>query len=253
MMKTIRSIIIIMTLFVGALAHGQSPTAKTIQDSLRVQFGKIEDYSVKVKVSVKLTGLRMPRKRIKLYYKAPDMVKIEANGFAIVPKIGLGGSPAKFLKMLETIEVTGIEDLDGQPHWVLMGAVIADSLQLPFVEGIQLPDLSMTLWVDTSRWVLSRVVTEMESQKVFTMNSFYGKVEGIYLPHRTVIELGLKGLDKWSMKGPLGGPLAHKKSFGNIAEEAGVEMDKNEFSGTIIMEFSKYKVNQGLKDEIFKE
>ncbi len=248
----VRGAVLIITLYAGAL-YAESPTAQAIQDSLISQFGKIEDYSVKVKVSIKMTGLRMSRKNIKLFYKAPDKVKVEADGFAIIPKIGLGGSPAQFLDMFGTIEVTGQEELDDKAHWVLTGSVIPDSLHLPFGQGDKLPEISMTIWVDAERWVISRVVTELDNQKVFTMENVYLEIEGVYLPDRTVIQMGFKGLEKWSIEDPMGGPLTDRKSFDKVAEEAGIDPHEKEFAGSIVMEFGKYKVNQGLKDKIFKK
>lgn len=249
----VRRAVLIITLYVGALMYAENPAVQAIQDSLIAQFGKIEDYSVKVIISVKMTGLRMPRKKIKLFYKAPDKVKVEADGFAIVPKMGLGGSPAQFLDMLGTIEVTGQEELDGQAHWVLTGSVIPDSLHLPFGQGDKLPEIYMTIWVNAERWVISRVVTELDNQKVFTMDNLYQAVEGIYLPSRTVIQMGFKGLERWSMRDPMGGPLADRKSLEQVADEVGVDPHEKEFAGSVVMEFGKYKVNQGLKDKIFEK
>jgi hypothetical protein len=55
------------------------------------------------------------------------------------------------------------------------------------------------------------------------------------------------------MRDPFGGPTEDRKDFNKAAKEAGIDPDKKEFAGPVIMEFSKYKVNQGLKDSIFDE
>ena len=44
-----------------------------------------------------------------------------------------------------------------------------------------------------------------------------------------------------------------RKGFETIAKNAGFDPDKDEFVGEIMMTFSKYKVNQGIKDIIFEE
>jgi len=95
-------------LMTGLLFAG-TPTVEAIQDSLITRFNRIEDYSVKIKISVKMTGLRIPQKKIKLYYKSPDKVKVVSKGFAIVPKTGLGGSPNQFLSMLKSVHLTSAE------------------------------------------------------------------------------------------------------------------------------------------------
>ena len=53
-----------LIILTGFLFAG-TPSVESIQDSLITRFNQIEDYTVKIKVSVKMTGLRMPRKKNK--------------------------------------------------------------------------------------------------------------------------------------------------------------------------------------------
>jgi hypothetical protein len=232
---------------------GGEPSVRTVRDSLVAQFLRIEDYSVRVKISVNMTGLRMPRKKIKLYFKSPDKIKVEADGFAIVPRTGLGGSPLHFLKMLSDLRVEGLDTLHSQPHWRLSGGVIPDSLQLPIESDREIPEIRMTLWVDTTHWIISRVETEMDSTKIFSMESQYKQFDGFYLPAKTEVKLGFKGLGKWAMRDPMSGPLVDEQDFNQVATEAGTKPKQREFAGTITMEFSKYKINRGLKDKLFED
>jgi len=64
-----------------------------LSDSLIQQFQRVQDYTVSVKISVKMPRFRMPKKKIKLTFKQPNKVKVEARGFAVVPKTGLALSP----------------------------------------------------------------------------------------------------------------------------------------------------------------
>lgn len=199
-----------------------------------------------------MTGLRMPRKRIKLFYKAPDKIKVEADGFAIVPKWGLGGSPAWFIDMLDTVFVSGQENIKGEAQWVLKGLVNPDSLKLPLGKGDDLPRILMTVWIAQENWVVTRIETEIDSQKVFSVETIHREIEGFYLPEKTTIVIGFKGIEGWSLRDPMGGPAAHRKNLMEAAQKGGEEPGKN-FNGTIIMEFYKYKLNKGLKDKIFEK
>lgn len=245
------SLIKFIVIYTGFLL-AEPPTTEAIQDSLITRFKRIEDYSVKIKVSVKMTGLRMPLKKIKLYYKSPNKIKVETKGFAVVPKTGLGGSPNKYLRMLQSIQVNGNETFNGRNHWHLWGTVIPDSLDLP-IDNDHIPEIKMHLWVDGDSWVISRVETLVDSQKVFQLISEYTAINGIYLPSKTTFSMGFKGMEKWSMRDPFGGPGADRHDYEKITEEAGVDPKKNEFAGTVTMIFSKYKVNQGIDDSIFEE
>ena len=55
------------------------------------------------------------------------------------------------------------------------------------------------------------------------------------------------------MREPFSGPMSDRKDFEKVAKESGIDPDKKEFAGTVVMEFSKYKVNQGLDDDLFKK
>ena len=70
-----------------------------------------------------------------------------------------------------------------------------------------------------------------------------------------MFKIGVKGISKWSIQNPmdLGGPGSDRKGFETIAKNAGFDPDKDEFVGEIMMTFSKYKVNQGIKDIIFEK
>jgi len=254
MMKIYRIIFgffLLVIIFTSRL-FAETPTVEAIQDSLITRFKRIEDYSVNIKISVKMTGLRMPRKKIKLYYKAPNKVKIKSRGFAIVPKTGLGGSPNKFLDMLQSIAVIGREQLNNRNHWLITGSVIPDSIDIP-IDSDKIPNIIMNLWVDTERWVITKAETIVDSQKVFQLVSDYEEVNDIFLPSKTTFSLGFKGLKNWSMHDPFGGPMSDRQDFEKIAQEAEIDADEKEFAGTVVMEFSKYKVNLGLDDNLFKD
>ncbi|MEE8336236.1 MAG: hypothetical protein V3S48_07360 [Candidatus Neomarinimicrobiota bacterium] len=228
------------------------PSPDAVKDSMFVRFNRIRDYTVKVKISVDMTGLRMPRKRIKLFYKAPDKIKVEADGFAIVPKWGLGGSPAWFIDMLDTVFVSGQENIKGEAQWVLKGQVNPDSLKLPLGKGDDLPRILMTVWIAQENWIVTRIETEIDSQKVFSVETIHQEIDGLYLPEKTTLEIGFKGIEHWSLRDPMGGPTSDRKDLMEAVHGGSEESGKN-FNGTIIMEFYKYKLNKGLKDKIFEK
>lgn len=243
----------IMGLLLVVTAHGQSPSVEMVRDSLLAGFSRIEDYVVNVKISVEMTGLRMPRKKIKLYYKKPNKIKVEADGFAIVPKTGLGGSPAQFLSMMDSVFVAGREMVGQHDHWKLTGTVIPDSLKLPVRTTEEVPEIGMSIWVDAERWVISRVETMVDNRKVFTVESEFTEVDRLHLPNKTVVRIGFKGLADWSLRDPMGGPATDRKEFGEIVENAGIDKQEKEFAGSVTMIFSAYRVNRGLEDKIFEK
>ena len=82
-MRRIFTIFLLLVTFVFA----QTPSIEKIKNNVINQFAQINDYQVDMKISVKMTGFRMPKKKIHIYYKRPDKVKVSTSGFAILPKI----------------------------------------------------------------------------------------------------------------------------------------------------------------------
>ncbi len=236
------------------LLWSSPPSFQDIRDSVLYRFDAIEDYSVNIKISVEMTGFRMPRKKLKMYYKKPDQMKIETLGFAIVPKTGLGGNPKEFFNMLEKVTDIHSLNINDSNQWKISGRVNVDSLEIPVKIGDnEIPEITMELFVDVRYWAITRVVVFLDSQNVFLIETEYEKMDGMFLPSRTEFKLGIKGISEWTTHDPFGGPASDKDDFEEIAGAAGIDIEKDEFVGRVSMEFSNYKVNQGLDDSIFEE
>ncbi len=233
----------------------QPLTVESVKDSLLARFHQINDYTVQVKISVDMVGFRMPRKKVKLYYKSPDKVKVESRGFAIVPKTGLGGSPTPFLNMLSFISIDVDNKTNNYSEIKLLGNVIPDSLHIPMSDLSEIPDITMSISIDTTHWIIKNVSTSIDHNTFFDINSEYSKVDNYYLPSKTVMTLGLAGLEDWSLNDPIQGhgKRRQKKGFEEMAKELDIELNEDGTAGTITMEFSKYKINRGLKDRLFEE
>ncbi len=242
-----------IAMFITGIMFAQPLTVDSIKKNLVTRFDLIEDYTVNVKISVDMTGFRMPRKRIKLYYKAPDNIKVESRGFAIVPKTGLGGSPTQFFNMLSSIEINADDSSLEQSKLFLIGDVITDSLDIPMSEAGEFPNMQMILSVDTEKWIITQVSAVFDSTTIFDISSEYTESDGFYLPKQTIMTIQLKSLKDWSVYDPVQGGLDHHKKGNDIAEEMGFNPVEGPLGGTITMDFSRYRVNRGLKDKIFED
>ena len=188
-----------------------------------------------------------------MYYKKPNKIKIEADGFAILPKTGVGGNPNEYFDMLkEIIEITAFQ-LDGKPFYKITGHVNQDSLEIPIsVHDQDSLDIKMNVFIDAVAWTINKVVVALNSEYVFTFETTYTEVDGISVPEKSEFKLGIQGMSRWTTRNLFGGPSEDRKDFEAIAKGVGFDPEKDEFAGTVVMEFSKYKVNQGLDDSIFE-
>ena len=251
-----RRVIFTFFLIVSSILVAQTLSIEKISDNVISQFDKIEDYQVDLKISVKMTGFRMPNKKIRLYYKRPDKMKIETRGFAILPKTGVDGNPNEFLDMLK--QVTSIKRTihNNRPFLRIKGKVNQDSLKIPItVKKNEIPNITMEVLVDAKEWVITEVGVFLDLENVFSFNTNYIEVNKVMVPERSVFNIGIKGISRWSTQNPFdfGGPGSDRQDFERIAKNAGYDPLKDEFVGEMILTFSNYTVNKGIDDALFIE
>tara|TARA_B110000438_G_scaffold285850_1_gene316415 strand:+ start:72 stop:833 length:762 start_codon:yes stop_codon:yes gene_type:complete len=251
-----RRVIFTFFLIVSSILLAQTLSIEKISDNVISQFDKIEDYQVDLKISVKMTGFRMPNKKIRLYYKRPDKMKMETRGFAILPKTGVDGNPNEFLDMLK--QVTSIKRTihNNRPFFRIKGKVNQDSLKIPItVKKNEIPNITMEVLVDAKEWVITEVGVFLDLENVFSFNTNYIEVNEVMVPERSVFNIGIKGISRWSTQNPFdfGGPGSDRQDFERIAKNAGYDPLKDEFVGEMILTFSNYTVNKGIDDALFIE
>ena len=210
------------------------PSVEAIIRNVSAQYDKVNDYSVRIKMSVKMPMFRMPRKRIKLYFKKPDKIKIESDGFAVVPKSGLTMSPDMFLKHLDSTNVSVSKD----GGYIISGRVYADSLDFPIAAGGEESlKVSISIHVKTNPWIINRVSAQVDTMTVFAIQSEYEEVEkGIWLPILTEMNISF--------------PESDHKIPNKVSRSMGLKKSPS-MEGKITIHYSKYKVNRGIKDSFF--
>lgn len=253
-MKHIAIYLLVFTLFCNLVAQDKDksstsifPTADSVLDSLEQNYNRIEDYYVRIEISIKTPILRMPRKRVDFWFKRPNLTKVETKGFAAIPKSGIISSPIDLFDNLTNVSVIGAEYYNGKQVWILHGNLKPDSLMFGKMGNIDKKlDLSMKLWVDRNIWTLIKSETWMDTIKVVEIQSEYKSFPNdIHLPKETIIKFEYSG-------GLLSGverTFGARHQFGSMQDES----SGKDLSGIITLKFSDYKVNQGIEDTFFKE
>jgi outer membrane lipoprotein-sorting protein len=231
----------------GKFSTSIFPTADSVLDSLEQTYNRIEDYYTRIDVSIKTPMLRMPRKRVDFWFKQPNLTKVETKGFAAIPKSGMISSPIDLFDNLSNILVIGAEYYEGKQVWILHGELMPDSLMFQNINKIEDSNkLTMKLWVDLNSWTLIRSETLMDTFKIVEISSIYKSFpDNINLPLETKLLFNYRS-----------GMIPKMISFhgSNSPIKKSKEQDSTKvMSGSITMKYSKYKINQGLKDIFFKE
>ena len=225
---------IILFLFATLFSEDNELSVSHIKQNLNDQFSTIEDFSVDINLSVKMTGLRMPRKKVKLFFKQPDLTKIESKGFALVPQYGLPLSP-EFI--FDTLSDVIIDSIDGRNHLLVMSGALrleSDGEDIWNISENSSNTVRMRLSIDSKNWLITGFTILVDDTEFLRSKMDYTKHEdGIFFPEQTRIELS----------------IPEEEEIRNFHMRDGSAPQE----GTITLQFSNFKWNQGLNESFFLE
>jgi hypothetical protein len=222
-----RLLILLFLGYISIFAQERDPNEllKTIQNN----FNKIEDYSADIEIKIDVNFVDAPNSKAKLYFKQPNKVKVESDGFAIIPKQGLTFSPSELLTNSYSA--------------IYIKAEIIDSFMVDVIKVIPLEDSSnillSTLWVDP----LYNVIRKIES-----VTKRMGTIT-IYLEYGNKATPSLPSIAKFFFNTTNSG---HGTMFKNPNKNESNKKNRN-LSGTVIVKYSNYLLNQKLSDSFFDE
>ncbi|MGB5288743.1 MAG: hypothetical protein WBN42_09655 [Ignavibacteriaceae bacterium] len=228
-----KKIIPLVVLF-SILAFSQSKDPDSILERVKTEFNIIEDYTVDVKIKVDIDFLKMPDREAKIYFKKPDKIHIESEGFAMLPKEGLNFSPLGLLNSNYSTYYVREDTLN---------KVVTSVIKVIPLEGGSDVILS-TLWIDTKRDLILKVESSRKPQGTFVIDLDYLKTEkGIWLPSSMIFSFSI---DR--------SVLPRKFNFDTESDDKKVREDSTKTrTGKVFLNYSNYKINTGLSDDIFEK
>ena len=214
------------------IAFSQSKDPEAILNKVKEEFDKIQDYTVDIKIKVDVDFLKMPDREAKIYFKQPDKIHVESDGFAMLPKEGLNFSPLGLLNSNYTSFYVREDTLNG---------IVTSVIKVIPLDGRSDVILS-TLWVDTNRNLILKVESSRKPQGTFIIDVNYLKTKkGFWLPSSLVFTFNV---DR--------SILPRKFNFDNDSDLKKALGDSTKVdTGKVYINYSNYKVNTGLSDEIF--
>ncbi len=217
-----RIAILFLCLLVNVFA--QKMDANKILNKVVEKFEKVKDYEVDLTITTDLQMVKMPEMKLKIFFKQPDKLKISSKGFAMVPKDGVNLNPLKFLKGdYSAVYVKNEKDEED------------DKINLDVIKIIPLNDTAdyilSTIWVDNENHLVKKLET-VTRRGINIISKFYYKNTSYGLPSKVVISFNQSGAEK--------------------SKREGEESFRQSLNGNVVLTYSDYKINQGLKDEFFK-
>lgn len=228
--------------------HEEDDYAKIIIEKTESQYRSIKDYQVKMTISMKIPAFRMPKKKYTVFFKQPDKIEIKSKGFGLLPRTGMFTSPSENFDNLTDVVIDKNSINLKENRVILSGNLIVDSLAIKmpndYAKVTFKPTVDVT--IDTSQWVITGVVTKIDTIKIMQINNEYGFVDGDhFLPVRSTVEYFVKDarISKWL-----------KKDIGSfIGNQQKTDIQDDMVKGKITVLYNKYKVNRGIDESVFKK
>ena len=195
-------------------------------DPIETKYSGLKDYTADVNVHFDIEALKAPDMQARLYFKAPDKMKVESKRIFFLPKEGGYFNPSLFKK--KDFDMKLIERLvyDGRNAVRLkLTPMDTDTYHKGFI-----------LTIDTDRSLIREIkISPSEGREVKAMIE-YGLFANFELPTHIHLQLDMPSDEPSGMK--------EFTQFGQKPKK---------ITGKVEITYSNYQVNVGLNDEIFKD
>jgi outer membrane lipoprotein-sorting protein len=224
--------IIILILLLINLGFSQNKDPEIMLERVKEEFKKIENYKADITVKVDIPFIKMPERKATLYFKQPDKIHIESEGFAMLPKEGIKFSP---ISLFET-EHTSFYEREEK----------IGNINVAVVKVIPLNDKSdlvlSTLWIDPVKNLILKVESSRKPTGTFIIEFDYTEIEkGHHLPETIEFTFSIDPSMFHSRK-----PAEMKPD-----ENKGLDDSSKVKTGKVFIYYSNYEVNQEIPDSLF--
>jgi outer membrane lipoprotein-sorting protein len=216
--------------------YGQQSTPEELFHKIRAKLDVVKDYVADVKMKIDVSYMRVPMLRGKLYFKAPDKLKLERNGgISILPKKSISLTANSLIPNGNaTVIDAGYDTVQNRRTHVIK--IVPDD------DGNEI--VLTRVWVDEERMLALRTETTTRDNGTVKMELEFNKYINLSLPDRITFYLDVK-----DYKLPKGVTMDYDNGDSPL-KKAGNGKPKK---GKIQITYLDYKVNTGLPDSIFIE
>jgi hypothetical protein len=213
----------------NAFAQEVNPDSLLLKVKQKLEI--VKDYKADIVINLDVDFINMPEKHAKMYFKHPDKVRFISDEFFMLPKRGIGFSARKILKDGYIAVFSGLEEIDGKPHYVIKIIPTNKSSEI----------VLSTLWINAGKSLISKMENTTRNNGSYIVSFNYND-RGIDLPTEIEISFQVENL-----KIPL-------KFIGKNTVVNKDELKKEGMKqGSVFIKFTYYEVNQGIDDLFFDE
>lgn len=235
-----KKILLTLCIITATSISAQSKDPNKILDAVRQKFNQAKDYQVDVSVKLDMSFIKVPDMNVKVFFKQPDKIKLQSEGFAIVPKQGLNFSPAQLLKGDFTTIYVRSETIDNRKINVVKVIPNSDSSDV----------ILSTLWIDAAESVIRKAETTSKKGGTTKIELNYDNTK-YGLPSQVKLSFNLGEMQ-------IPPTLSNQTTENKESDDKGRKRNKTigegmSLKGSVIMNYKNYQVNKGIADSFFVE
>jgi outer membrane lipoprotein-sorting protein len=216
---------VIVLFFSGATVQPQELSGEEILDRVEQTLMRVDDYTATLDIVADIEGLSVPPMNVTMYFKQPDKVHFDSEGFALIPREGLAMSLTK-LKENFSVGRTDRDTVHGEPAYRLTLEPKSERTRTRRLQVLVNPD----------RWTVERIVTSTVNGRSIEATFVYMDVEGYWLPSALDVHFAASRSDSTDI------PSWEQQPRGRGPRE-----------GKLEIRYSSYRINTGLRDELFDQ
>jgi len=206
-------------------------TAVKVLDNVKSNFFQIKDYTVNIHAELDMEDINVPPMDVKVYFKQPDKIHLESDGFAMLPREGIFLNPGNFNEENFYISLLGMDTVNTAETYKLELVPRKDEIMIR----------KFIIWVNLKQWTITKMNTiSWQGQTAEFLFEYELIKKKHYMPKKIVADLNLAGF-----KG-----FAHRRNM--QTDKKDTEEKKEDKRGKLTVLFSNYKINKGISDKIFE-
>ncbi|MEP6927101.1 MAG: hypothetical protein ABI834_05660 [Ginsengibacter sp.] len=222
-------------LFVLLPAIAVTQESNALIQKVRDKLNRVNNYEANATMKTDVSFLKVPQAKVKVYFKKPDKIKIiNEKGISFVPK---GAVSINLNSIISSNNFTVID----------AGNTIISNKQLKILKLLPEDENSnvilSTIYIDENNAVIVKARTTTKDNGTYELDMKYGMFLEYGLPDNVVFTFNTK-----DYKMPKGVTF----DYDDAAARKKVEDKNKSRQGKIEINYSSYKINKGVNDEIFK-
>ncbi|MCE1187937.1 MAG: hypothetical protein LWX56_02250 [Ignavibacteria bacterium] len=223
---------IICVLVFTAFAFPQEKEAHALIEKVKSRYDKVHDYRVTVEANVEMSGVNIPKIQAELLFKQPNKMKINSDGFAMLPKQGLNFSPTSLFKGDFVAIYERNETFENYKCAVIK-----------IVPSEETSDVATAVfWIDKESSVIRKAIITSKTNGISTIQLQYDEklLKQYPLPSNMKLSFPFNNA-RFSMR----------RSHANEESEKTVKKNENK-NAIVTISYTNYKINAGIADSDFE-